>query len=61
MTPRASWTTESLVFAEVRRHEPDAGLGTLIARMLPYTLATLALWPLMLLAWAAMGWPTGPG
>jgi aminobenzoyl-glutamate transport protein len=50
-----------LVLAEVRRHDPDAGLGTLIARMLPYTLVTLALWPAMLLVWAGLGWPLGPG
>ncbi len=49
------------VLAYVKKYEPRAGMGTLIALMLPYSLAFLIAWVGLLLAWSAAGWPIGPG
>jgi aminobenzoyl-glutamate transport protein len=45
----------------VRRYDPTAGVGTVIALMLPYAVALLAVWTALLLAWHAFGIPFGPG
>jgi aminobenzoyl-glutamate transport protein len=45
----------------LQRYEPKAGIGTLTAMMLPYTLVNLVAWMLMLVLWVWLGWPTGPG
>lgn len=49
------------ILAYVRRYEPRAGAGTVIAMMLPYAVAFLAAWSLMLLLFDGFGWPIGPG
>ncbi|MEP0773363.1 MAG: AbgT family transporter [Acidobacteriota bacterium] len=51
----------ALILASVQRYDPKAGLGTLIATMLPYTLVFLLGWSLLLVAWIALGLPVGPG
>ena len=38
-----------------------AGIGTMTATMLPYTLAFLLSWSLLLVTWVLLGWPVGPG
>jgi aminobenzoyl-glutamate transport protein len=48
-----------IVFA--RRYEREAGLGTLLAMMLPYSLAFGVAWTALLLAWVGLGLPLGPG
>lgn len=50
-----------LILAFLQRWQKDAGLGTLIATMLPYTLAFLASWTLLLGAWYLLDLPLGPG
>ena len=45
----------------VRRYEPQAGLGTLISRLLPFTVVYLAVWILTLGAFYAFDLPIGPG
>jgi aminobenzoyl-glutamate transport protein len=50
-----------LVLMFLQRYEPKAGIGTLTAMMLPYTLVNLVAWMLMLVLWVWLGWPTGPG
>ncbi len=51
----------ALILATVQRYDPKAGLGTLIATMLPYSLAFLVAWSLLLVAWITLGLPLGPG
>jgi len=51
----------ALILAVVQRYDPRAGLGTLIATMLPYTVAFLLGWSLLLVVWIALGLPVGPG
>jgi aminobenzoyl-glutamate transport protein len=51
----------ALIVAFVGRYEPKAGIGTVIATMLPYTIAFLIGWMLLLVAWFLTGMPLGPG
>jgi aminobenzoyl-glutamate transport protein len=39
---------------------PAAGIGTMIATMLPYSAAFLVVWLALLILWIALGWPLGP-
>lgn len=50
-----------LVIALAQRYRKDLGMGTLIALMLPYSIAFLVSWTLFLLAWMGLGLPLGPG
>jgi aminobenzoyl-glutamate transport protein len=51
----------AFILATVQRYDPKAGLGTLIATMLPYTLVFTVAWSLLLMAWITLGLPLGPG
>jgi aminobenzoyl-glutamate transport protein len=44
-----------------QRYQKDAGIGTIIALMLPYTFVILAAWVLLYVAWFLLGIPLGPG
>ena len=59
MTPLMAYFPLILTF--VQRYDPKAGLGTLVATMLPYSLAFLIGWTLLLVVWIWAGWPLGPG
>lgn len=59
VTPLMSYFPLILTFAQ--RYEPQAGLGTLIALMIPYSAAFLVAWLLLTVAWIALGIPVGPG
>lgn len=50
-----------IVLAEVQRHTRGSGVGTVIALMLPYALAFLIIWSMMLVVWIITGLPLGPG
>jgi aminobenzoyl-glutamate transport protein len=50
-----------IVLAFLRRFQPKAGLGTLLALLLPYTLVFAPVWAGLLGAWILLGWPLGPG
>ena len=43
------------------RYDAKAGLGTVIATMLPYSVAFLVGWGLLLALWLLLGLPLGPG
>jgi aminobenzoyl-glutamate transport protein len=51
----------ALIIAFFQRYEPKAGIGTLVATMLPYTLAFLIGWSLLFAVWIFLGLPIGPG
>ena len=51
----------ALILATVQRYDPKAGMGTLIATMLPYTFVFLVTWSLLLVGWIALDLPVGPG
>lgn len=50
-----------VVVAFVQKYDKDAGIGTIIATMLPYSVAFLVLWSLFLVVWIMAGVPLGPG
>jgi aminobenzoyl-glutamate transport protein len=51
----------ALVVGFAQRWQRDAGVGTIVAMMLPYALVTLAAWTLLFFAWYLLGLPFGPG
>ena len=59
ITPLNPYVVILLVF--MQRYTARAGIGTLVALMLPYTLAFAAVWSLLLVVWMWTGTPLGPG
>jgi aminobenzoyl-glutamate transport protein len=59
ITPLNPYVVIILVF--MQRYAPQAGLGTLLALMLPYAAAFGVAWTLLLAAWVGLGLPLGPG
>lgn len=51
----------ALIIAFMQRYDKKAGIGTLVATMLPYTLVFLVIWSIFLSGWIALGIPVGPG
>ncbi len=51
----------ALIVAFVQRYDPKAGMGTVIATMLPYSIAFLVFWIVLLVIWLLLGLPLGPG
>jgi aminobenzoyl-glutamate transport protein len=51
----------ALIVTFVRRYDKTAGVGTVIALMLPYAVVLLVVWTALVLAWHAFGIPFGPG
>jgi aminobenzoyl-glutamate transport protein len=51
----------ALIVAFVARYDPKAGIGTVIATMLPYSVAFMVAWMIMLVIWMLVGAPVGPG
>jgi aminobenzoyl-glutamate transport protein len=44
-----------------QRYRKDAGIGTIISLMIPYTVIVLVLWALFFVVWYLTGIPMGPG
>ena len=51
----------ALIIAFVQKYDSKAGIGTIIATMVPYSFVFLFLWILLLVGWLALGLPLGPG
>ncbi len=51
----------ALIVAFMQRYLPRAGIGTVVATMLPYTVAFLVVWMVLLVLWLVLDLPTGPG
>jgi aminobenzoyl-glutamate transport protein len=51
----------ALIVAFVQKYDKEAGLGTVIATMLPYSVAFLLSWGVLLAVWLLLGLPLGPG
>lgn len=50
-----------LVLTFAQKYAPKTGIGTLISLMMPYSIAFMILWSLLLVVWIFTGWPLGPG
>ena len=59
MSPLMPYFTLIVVFAQ--RYQKDAGVGTVVAMMLPYCVAISVVWILLFLVWELLGLPFGPG
>lgn len=51
----------ALIIAMIQKYDKNAGLGTLISTMIPYTVVFFIIWSLLLVGWVAMDLPLGPG
>lgn len=50
-----------LIVAFGQKYDQNLGMGTLIAMMLPYAIAFLLGWSILLIIWFILGLPLGPG
>lgn len=50
----------ALIIAYFQKYDPKSGIGTIIATMLPYSIAFFIGWTLLLVAWLYLGIPLGP-
>ncbi|MCA9874567.1 MAG: AbgT family transporter, partial [Anaerolineales bacterium] len=49
------------VLTIVQRYQKDAGIGTVVALMIPYTLIIALTWIVLFVIWFVLGIPLGPG
>lgn len=59
ITPMMTYYAVILMFAQ--RYDKNAGVGTMTATMLPYSLAFLGGWTVLLILWLVAGLPIGVG
>ena len=59
ITPLMAYFPLIVIFT--RRYKKDAGIGTVVAMMLPYVLVLTVVWTLFFVAWYLLGIPLGPG
>ena len=59
ITPMMSYF--ALIIAFFQRYEPKAGIGTLVATMLPYSVVFFLGWSVMFAIWLGLDLPIGPG
>jgi aminobenzoyl-glutamate transport protein len=50
----------ALIIAFVHKYDPRAGIGTIIATMVPYSFVFLLIWIVLLVIWLLGGIPLGP-
>jgi aminobenzoyl-glutamate transport protein len=51
----------ALIIAYFNKYDEKAGLGTVMATMMPYSIAFFIGWSILLVIWLTFGWPLGPG
>jgi len=59
LTPLMVYFPVIVGFAQ--RYQKSAGVGTLVATMLPYAVSVLVAWLILLIVWFVLGIPLGPG
>ncbi len=50
----------ALIIAYLQKYESKAGIGTIVATMVPYSMVFLMVWIILLVAWLLLGLPLGP-
>lgn len=50
-----------MLLASAKQYVDDCSLGTLISNMMPYSLAFLVMWCIVMVIWMLLGLPLGPG
>ena len=51
----------ALIIVYFQKYDKNAGIGTIIATMLPFTIAFFIGWTALLIGWILLGLPLGPG
>jgi aminobenzoyl-glutamate transport protein len=51
----------ALIVAFFQRYDDNAGIGTVVATMLPYSVMFFVVWSFLLAVWILLGFPLGPG
>ena len=51
----------ALIVAFMQRYDDRAGIGTIVATMLPYSVIFFFVWVGLLIVWIFAGLPVGPG
>jgi aminobenzoyl-glutamate transport protein len=51
----------ALIIVYYQKYDKNAGIGTLVATMLPFTIAFFIGWTALLIVWILFGLPLGPG
>ena len=59
ISPLMSYFAMIVVF--MQKYDKERGLGTLISTMLPYSIAFLIFWTILLIVWMIFKIPLGPG
>ena len=57
ITPMMTYYAVIIIFAQ--KYDKKAGIGTITATMLPYSIVFLVCWTIMLIAWLSLGLPIG--
>jgi aminobenzoyl-glutamate transport protein len=57
ITPLNAYFALVVVFAQ--KYDKKAGVGTIVALMIPYVIAIFAIWTLLFVAWFLLGLPWG--
>lgn len=50
----------ALIIVYYQKYDPKAGIGTIMATMLPYSIGFMVVWTLLLIGWILLGLPLGP-
>jgi aminobenzoyl-glutamate transport protein len=50
----------ALIIAFVQKYDSEAGIGTIVAAMVPYSITFLFFWIILLIVWLMLGIPLGP-
>ncbi len=58
ITPMMTYYAVIIIFAQ--RYDKKAGIGTITATMLPYSIGFLVCWTILLIIWLSIGLPIGP-
>ena len=59
ITPLVAYFAMMIPLAQ--KYDPEAGMGTLMVGLIPYTVWYFVFWTLLLVAWLLLGLPLGPG
>lgn len=51
----------ALIIAFIQKYDEKAGIGTIIATMIPYSIVFFVVWTILLVVWLLLGIPLGPG
>ena len=51
----------ALIIAFVQKYDKNAGIGTIVATMMPYSIVFFISWTILLIIWLQLGLPLGPG